>query len=765
MSKYIDKYAAFKYMPPKNLGKNGTRLSNCAEQNAFSREAARECAVLLKNENKALPLKNSKVALFGMGTYDFLICGRGSGEVYTSYHKNFYDGIKENGKIDIYEPISDIYNAIYIPARENNQKEPNLYLEEPHVDKNDIILAAESCDTAIITISRVSGETEDRKPTKGDYYLSDEETYLIDTVGEHFKKVIVVLNIGAVLDCSYFANNDKVDAVLCIWQGGSEGGAAAADLLVGDAVPSGKTVDTFAYSYEDYPGAAEFNKDNFGLDYTEDIFVGYRYFETFEGKKERVCYPFGFGLSYTEFAIDNITANETDGVITVSADVKNIGDSIGREVVQIYYGAPQNVLGNPAKQLIAFAKTKVLAPNESQTLTLSFKVTDMASYDDLGKLQKSAFLLEKGDYDIFVGNSVRDNKKVFTYTVDKNTVTEQLTARCVPQKLQKRLLANGEYEMLPQNDTPMQYPEHKSIIGTAPEKQINFDKVPEEISLNDFMAQLTDDELIDMVIGKSGFGLCNTACFSGIDRLDIPKVPTTDGPAGVRLWPQTGIFTTCFPSATALACSWDLELIERVSLAAAMEAKENNFGVWLTPALNIHKDPMCGRNFEYFSEDPYVTGKVASAIVRGIQSIKVAASVKHFACNNKETERLNSDSRVSERALREVYLKGFRICVQESDPWTIMTAYNKLNGTYAPENNDLITGILRGEWGYKGVTTTDWGTLSNKVNDIKAGTDMIMPDADKDMDKINEAYRRGELTRADLEQCVYRMLTFYQKLV
>ncbi len=765
MGKYIDKYAAFKYMPPKNLGKNGTRLSNCAEQNAFSRMAAGECAVLLKNNNKALPLKGETVALFGMGAYDFLICGRGSGEIYTSYHKNFYDGIKENEKINIYEPISDIYNAIYLPAREDNKKDPNLYLEQPHVDEKDIKTASENCDVAIITISRVSGEGGDRTPTKGDYYLSDEETYLIDTVGKYFKKVVVVLNIGAVLDCSYFANNKNVDAVLCIWQGGSEGGAAAADLLVGDVVPSGKTVDTFAMSYEDYPDASEFNKDKYGLDYTEDIFVGYRYFETFEGKKERVCYPFGFGLSYTEFATYNITADQNDGVITVDVDVKNIGEIAGREVVQVYYGAPQKVLGNPAKQLIAFGKTKSLKSNESQTLTLTFKVNDMASYDDLGKIQKSAFLLEAGNYDIFVGTSVRDSQKVFTYKVDTNTVTEQLTARCVPHKLEKRLLASGEYELLPQNDTPMQYPEHSSIGGIAPETQINFDKVPEEISLNDFMTQLTDDELISMVIGKPGFGLCNTACFSGIDRLDIPKVPTTDGPAGVRLRPQTGVFTTCFPSATALACSWDTELIEKVGLAAAMEAKENNFGVWLTPALNIHKDPMCGRNFEYFSEDPYLTGKVASAIVRGMQSIKVAASVKHFACNNKETGRVLSDSRVSERALREVYLKGFRICVEESDPWTIMTAYNKINGTYAPENCDLITGILREEWGYNGVTTTDWWTLSDKVNAIKAGNDMIMPEAIKDMDRINSAFKSGELTRADLEQCVYRMLTFYQKLV
>ncbi|MBE6797214.1 MAG: beta-glucosidase [Ruminococcaceae bacterium] len=762
----MEKFARFKFMPPIPLGKEGTRICDSKEQRLFSREAAAECAVLLKNENGALPLKNEKIALFGMGAYDFLICGRGSGEIYTCYHQNFYDGVKDkeqNGKLSVYEPISDIYNAVYMPAREKNQKDPNLYLQELEIADQDINTAAANSDTAVIVISRVSGEGGDRKAEKGDYYLSDTEVSLVERVSAAFKKTVVILNVGAVLDLSLLANNPNISAILCGWMPGSEGGKALADLLVGDKNPSGRLTDTFTVSYDAYPGAAQFNADDLSLAYTEDIFVGYRYFETLPNKKEQVIYPFGYGLSYTSFETGNVAATQDGDKITVTATVKNTGDCAGKQVLQLYCSAPQGVLGKPSKQLVAFAKTDLLAKGDSQELSLCFDIKDIASYDDLGKIEKSAYLLEKGDYEILLGVNVRDTESVYTYTLNDNRIVFKTVPRCVPSKLEKRLLADGSFEALPQSDYVMDYGKRESLGGTAPAEQINFDKVGETISLKDFIAQLTDEELLDLTIGKEGFGLCNTACFAGNKRLDIPNVPTADGPAGIRLWPQTGCYTTCWPSATALASSWDIDLVYNVSRAAAMEAKECNFGIWLTPALNIHKDPLCGRNFEYFSEDPLISGKMAAAIVGGMQSLKISACIKHFACNNKEKERLKSDSRVSERALREIYLKGFEICVKESDPWSVMTTYNKLNGTYTPENYDLITGILRGEWGFKGMVSTDWDTLSNKVNVIKAGNDMIMPSCDKR--PLCEALEKGELTRADLEACVERILSTYLKLV
>lgn len=762
----MEKFAAFKFMPPIPLGKDGTRVSDCDAHRRFSRESATECAVLLKNEQNALPLKNEKIALFGMGAYDFLICGRGSGEIYTCYHQNLYDGLKEKeaeNRLSVFGPISDLYNAIYLPARENNPKDPNLYLTEIDIEESVVRDAASNCDCAVVVLSRVSGEGGDRKAEKGDYYLDDAETKMLDNVTKYFKKVVILLNVGAVLDCTYFATNPKVSAILCGWMPGSEGGKAIADLLVGDKNPSGKLTDTFATSYDAYPGAAEFKKQELALDYTEDIYVGYRYFETIPGKKELVLYPFGYGLSYTTFEISDTKASVDGECITVTATVKNTGETAGKQVLQLYCSAPQGVLGKPAKELVAFAKTGLLNANECETLTLTFNIKDIASFDDLGKIKKSAFVLEKGDYVIMLGVNVRDTESVYTHTLTDNIIVYESTSLCAPSLLEKRLLADGTYETLPKNAQPMDYGKREALKGTAPAEPIKFDKVGETISLDDFIAQLSDEELLELTVGKEGFGLCNTACFAGNKRLDIPNVPTADGPAGIRLWPQTGCYTTCWPSATALASSWDIDLVTRVSRAAALEGKENNFGVWLTPALNIHKDPLCGRNFEYFSEDPFISGKMAAAIVNGMQALKVSACIKHFACNNKEDQRMKSDSHVSERALREIYLKGFKLCIEESDPWSIMTSYNKLNGTYTPQNYELVTGILRNEWGFKGMVSTDWGTFSDKILDIKAGTDMIMPDAN--MAALYAALKDGKLTRADLEAPVKRTLSTYLKLV
>lgn len=401
---------------------------------------------------------------------------------------------------------------------------------------------------------------------------------------------------------------------------------------------------------------------------------------------------------------------------------------------------------------------KLLAPGESQTVALSFDINDMASFDDLGKIQKSAFVLEKGTYKFSLGNSVRNTRLLdYEFTADEDIIVKQSKSLLKPFKLEKRLLADGSYETLPQSEQSYDSGKNNLADAKAPDEAVMFDYVGEKISLDDFIRQFTVDELIDFVGGHQNQpGVCNTGAFGGLKRLDIPPIPTADGPAGVRLNAKTGAPTTAWPCATLLACTWNTELIEEVGSAGGAELRENNLGVWLAPAMNIHRNPLCGRNFEYFSEDPLLAGKCSAADVRGIQSRKVAASVKHFACNNRESNRFECDSRVSERALREIYLRGFEICVKEADPWTVMSSYNIINGCHTSTSYELLTEILKGEWGFKGMVTTDWGVHSHHSDEILAGNDLKMGEGEPN--ELKEAYENGKITRADLEACVRRIL-------
>ncbi len=789
----MNKYARFRYQPCIPLGEDGRCATASKKHTQLSRRAATEGMVLLKNENNALPLaKGEKVALFGKATIEYIKGGGGSGDVHCPYIRNVFDGFKEKekeGKAAVYMPLVDFYKD-YVEAESVNvltQEQINatwdivnamefctkrddmtydtfaaMHVKETAVPDELIDSASQWADTAIFTISRFSAEGVDRRPQGGDYYLSDIEKNLIDSLCEKFKKVVVVINSGATIDCEYFAENDKVSAVLFGWQGGMEGGMAIADVLCGDVNPSGKLCDTITKSYDCYPCKEEFWESFQYIDYSDDIYVGYRYFETIPGAKDCVRYPFGYGLSYTTFSISGRVCCESEGKIIAVATVKNIGNVAGREILQLYYSAPQGKLGKPSKELAAYKKTKLLVPGESETVVMSFDINDMASFDDLGKIAKSAYVLEKGDYEFYLGTSVRDTVKLdFVYTVDSDTVTEQLKNWCKPFKLAKRMLADGSFEALPTGDEEYYYAVNEPSGAKAPDEIVKFDSVGETITLDEFIAQFTDDELMDFVGGKRPTGVANTGCFGGLERLDIPPVPTADGPAGVRLEPDTGIPTTAWPCATLLACSWDPELIYEVGAAAGTEIAENNIGIWLAPALNIHRDPLCGRNFEYYSEDPVVSGKSAAAMTRGVQSAKATVSIKHFACNNKEANRYDIDARISERALREVYLKGFEIVVKESDPWTVMTSYNRINGQHTSESYELIMGILRGEWGFKGMVETDWGVKNDPVKEVKAGNDMKMPcgyPAD-----LKAAFDKGELTRADLEPCVKRILEMTMK--
>ena len=786
----MERFARFKYQPCIPLGEDGRCVTASPKHTQLSRRAATEGMVLLKNINGALPLKKGeKIALFGKATIEYIKGGGGSGDVNVPYIRNIYEGFCEKD-VSIYMPLVEFYKdyvkreSVNIPTQAQinatwdivNAMEfctkrddmtydtfASMHVKEPAVPDELIESAANEADTAIITVSRFSAEGVDRRPQAGDWYLSDIEKDIIDKTSKLFKKVIVVINSGAAVDCEYFAENDAVGALLMSWQGGLEGGAAIADILCGDVNPSGKLADTIAKSYDYYPCKDDFWECFDHVDYSEDIYVGYRYFETLPGKKDLVRYPFGFGLSYTSFALSGKLCGVYGDSVVVAVTVTNTGDVAGKEVVQVYYSAPQGKLGKPAKELAAFKKTKLLAPGESETLAITFKVNDMASFDDLGKICKSAYVLEKGNYEFYIGTSVRDCEKLaFEYEVKEDTVTEQLSQWCKPFKLGKRMLSDGSFEVLPQGEESYYYGENKPSGAVAPETPVMFNKVGESITMDEFVAQFTLEELMDFVGGQPPTGVANTGCFGPMKRLGVPAMPTADGPAGLRLDTETGIPTTAWPCATLLACSWDPELNFLVGAGGGAEIRENNLAIWLAPALNIHRDPLCGRNFEYYSEDPCLAGKCAAANIRGVQSQKVAVSMKHFACNNKEANRMGSDSRLSERALREIYLKGFEIAVKEGKPWTVMSSYNLINGQHTSESYELLTGILRGEWGYDGMVVTDWGVKNDPVKEIMAGNDMKMHCGYPE--ELMEGYKDGRITRADLELCVKRILEMFLKL-
>ena len=824
----MNKWSRIKFTPNLPLGANGERVTGSKAHIELSKEAAKEGMVLLKNENNVLPLSaGSKVALFGKGTFDYVKGGGGSGDVTVAYTRNLYEGLSlQKDKISIFEELCDYYRKD-IEEQYKNGNVPGMTIE-PDVPNELLQKAKAYTDTAIITICRYSGEGWDRKSVidpnnkalwdyerkmteksaeifkDGDFCLSVKEKEMVDAVKTNFKNVIVILNVGGMVDTSWFAYDPKIQSALLALQGGMEGGLAAAELLVGDGNPSGKTVDTFARTLDDYPSTHNFHESRDYVDYTDDIYVGYRYFETIPGAAEKVVYPFGYGLSYTTFNVETVSAgilqpphtansqsaphdavSHTD-TLYVRVRVTNTGKRAGKEVVQVYAAKPQGKLGKPAKELDAFEKTRELFSGESQIVTLTWNINDMASYDDLGKIQKSAYVLEAGSYDIYVGTSVRDVQKAdYSYILDEDIITEQLSAKLVPTSLAKRMLSDGSFEELPQSE-PVDT--DASVVGNidpsltegvAPgQRAIPYfrfadgmvkngkydimDVVEGQISLDEFISELSVDDLIHLLGGQPNIGAANTFGIGNMPEYGIPSVMTADGPAGVRINPEVGVCTTAFPCSTLLACTWNPDIVEAVGHAGGKELKENNLGLWLTPAINIHRSPLCGRNFEYYSEDPFVTGKLAGAMVRGIQSNNVGATLKHFALNNKETNRKNSDSRVSERAAREIYLKAFEMIIKAENPWAVMSSYNIINGYRASENKDLLTGILRDEWGYTGMVTTDWWTCGEHYKETKAGNDLKMGNGYPK--RVKEAYEKGAISRDEIEICVKRILNFILKL-
>ena len=787
----MKKWRRILYHPNLPLGENGKRVTACPEHIELSKNAAKEGMVLLKNNGGLLPLgKGTKLALFGMGTFDYVKGGGGSGDVNVEYEVNLYEGFKKlNNHVELCEELADFYRD-YI----RNEIADTFYWPG---QKPEPALPDELCkqvraftDTAVISISRFSGEGWDRDLKghevyeEGDFYLSGAEKAMVEKVKQYFPKIIVVMNVGGMVDTQWFFGDDAIQSVLMAWQGGMEGGTAAAELLCGMGNPSGKLADTFAKRLEDYPSTENFHESDDFVDYTEDIYVGYRYFETIPGAAERVNYPFGYGLSYTEFHWDILSAEQIGENIRIVVAVKNTGKFAGKEVIQVYAGAPRGKLGKAARSLVAFQKTSLLQPGETQELTLEFPIYAMASYDDLGKVAKSAYVLEKGKYTFYVGNSVRNTAALDDlFSLTEGRIIQQLSAKLTPKGLKKRLLADGSYEALPVSEKspetweqmpglPLEeletvYPKTRSNIlrpRDRDKREIHwFDEVAEgKITLDEFVAQLTDEDICYLLSGQPNLGVANTQGFGNLPAYGVPNAMTSDGPAGVRIHRECGVYTTAFPCVTQVCCTWNTELSYAIGEAGAKELKENNLAAWLTPAINIHRSPLCGRNFEYYSEDPCLAGVMAGSFVQGVQSQKVSACVKHFALNNKETNRKNSDSRVSERAAREIYLKAFEMVVKMADPWYIMSSYNLINGVRASENRELLEDILRTEWGFDGMVSTDWHTHSEQFKEVKAGNDLRMPAGFPD--RLKEAMERGLISREEMEISAKRILGVLLKL-
>lgn len=728
------------------------------------RQAGAEGCVLLRNDG-ALPLSREKeVAVFGRCQLDWFYVGYGSGgDVNAPYHVNLIDGLRNAG-LRLNAEVLRSYETW--TQQEDNMADhgwwghwPMNYPEMP-LDAAMVQRAAQTAETALVVIGRAAGEDRENTLTKGSYYLTDEERAMLDTVTAFFSKVVVLLNIGNIMDMAWTEEyGDKISALMIVWQGGMESGNAVADVLTGAVNPCGKLSDTIARRYEDYPSSANFGGKEFN-DYAEGIYVGYRHFDM---HPETVLYPFGFGMSYTDFALAverlNRIGTETEAAVTVT----NTGSCPGREIVQLWCRAPEGRLDKPKRVLVAFAKTKTLAPGESETLTLCCDDKCFASYDE----QRSRFVLEAGEYR-FTAN---DTEAGF-FTLEQEITVEQCEKLCrTSAELRERILSR--------------LPQAVPVTGLG---QASLDDVKAgKITLDDFIARLSDEELEALSRGHgmmgSSLGVAgNAGAFGGVieslRRKGVPPIITSDGPAGLRLKKYCALI----PCGTALACTWNTELIEALSAKVGEEMIHYGVDVQLAPGMNIHRNPLCGRNFEYFSEDPLLSGKIAAAVVRGVQSKGKAACPKHFACNNQETNRNKNDSRVSERALREIYLRNFEIVVKEAKPLTIMTSYNKVNGVWSHYNYDLVTPVLRGEWGYTGCVITDWWMrkskspefplLRNNAYRVRAQVDVLMPG---DMGHMVKKYKSdGSLlktlghsegiTRGELQRTAKNVLRLILKL-
>ncbi|WP_026660588.1 glycoside hydrolase family 3 protein [Butyrivibrio sp. AC2005] len=775
-----------------------------------ARAAAAEGIVLLKNDKNALPLdKGTKLAIFGRSQMNYYKSGTGSGGmVNVDYVVGIYEALKDSKKYKINTDVRKAYEEF---VKENPFDTGVGWAAEPWFQKEMPLTdafakkAAEESEVAIFIIGRTAGEDQDTKNEPGSYLLTDEETDALKKVRKAFGKVIVLLNVGNIIDMKWVKEIDP-EAVLYVWQGGQEGGNAVLDVLSGDVNPSGKLADTIAENITDYSSTENFGSDKRNFQ-EEDIYVGYRYFETFD--KKSVLYPFGYGLSYTNFdiALGEFEYDETDG-ISLEVLVTNTGDRAGKEAVQVYFEAPQGLLGKPKRALCGFAKTDLLEPGQMQCLEFDIPKYWLASYDDSGVTKhKSSYVLEEGCYKVFAGSDVRSAAEIGEFEIKKLEVITECEEAYAPVK---------EFERLKPDSTQMEEAVSKAanddfIYGKTSEKvpvrtldpnKKRKDRLPEcvpftgdkgyklkdveagKVSMEKFIAQLSDEDLITMMRGE---GMCSPKVTAGIagafggvtDSLadfGIPVGGCSDGPSGIRM--DCGTHAFSLPNGTCLACTFNEELNEELFRWEALDLRRNRIDALLGPGMNIHRSPLNGRNFEYFSEDPLLTGKLVSAQLKGLHKYDVTGVIKHFAGNTQEFRRHFVDNVVSERALREIYLKAFEIAVREGEARAVMSTYGPVNGVWTSSSYDLLTTILRGEWGFTGIVMTDWwamgndeagahGDYQNVSAQVRAQNDLNMVNAsaadNSSGDDLPKALKEGKLTRAELARCATNICEFLLK--
>ncbi len=757
---------------------------------AKAREMAADGIVLLKNENGTLPITaQTRLAVFGRSAVNYFTVGYGSGgDVVSPYRKNLMEGLLEHGvKIDgilasKYETWCSLPKNV--PDEGYWAHWPMSNPEMP-LKAEDVAAAALRCDMALVVIGRAAGESRENVLKPGSYYLTEREKAMLDVVATYFHRICLVMDCGNIIDMSWTRDyENKITAIVYAWQGGMESGTALADVLTGAVNPSGRLTDTIAVRYEDYPSSQSFGGQSFNA-YVEDIYVGYRYFETFA--PDKVLYPFGFGLSYTRFRLGS-QASVSGNLVTVNATVENVGDEAGREVVQVYVDLPCGALGAPKRVLAGFRKTGLIQPGQQETVNIAFDLADLASFDDTGVSGcKDAFVLEAGSYCVQAGVNIRDVKPVVCIVKQGMEVVRQLhecNAVRPEHGFCRMVNRNGQLdmEMVPTANRNLR----QDILGGLPQELIpdgaeyTFADVKEgRCTPEQFVAQLSSEELDDIT---HGFGLMNDpsgpagnagslgGVTEALKKRGIPTVITTDGPSGIR------IRKTCslLPCGTCLASSFDPDGVEALYALLGKEMVAQGTQVLLGPGMNIHRNPLCGRNFEYYSEDPLLTGKIAAAAVRGIQSQGVSACPKHYACNNQEVNRNECDSRVSQRAQREIYLKGFQIAVRESDPWCLMTSYNLVNGVWSHYHYELATDILRNEWGYQGLTITDWWMhpgacpefpgITNDAYRIRAQVDVLMPGEIQERTLVSSLSDPNGVTKAEAQRCAVNVVKFILKV-
>ena len=761
----------------------------------LARQATAEGCVLLENEGQALPLREGeRVAVFGRMAFHYYKSGLGSGGlVNTRYVVGILDALKDCKEIRLDEKLMGIYEDW---IRENPFDEGQGWGRVPWCQKemevtDEMLGCARDNDVSLVIIGRTAGEDQDNNAGPGSYCLTETEEDMIRRVCQVSKRTVVVLNVGNIIDMSWVKKYHP-QAVLYAWQGGQEGGNGVADVLTGKVCACGKLTDTIAQSIEDYPSTENFG-DPFKNYYKEDIYVGYRYFETFA--QDKVLYPFGYGLSYTSFGIKAEILKNSEEELTVAAEVVNTGAVKGKEVVQVYAKVPQGKLGNPARRLIGFAKTGELKPGEKEEVVIVIPKYDLTSYDDSGVTgHKSCYVLEEGTYEIFVGSDVRSAESAGCYE-EKFRVVEKLQEACAPvekfSRMKAVLMPDGSYQAVteevpvrtvdPQERRKQNLPETLAYTGDKGYKLV--DVLDGKVSMENFVAQISEEDLIAMFRGE---GMCSpkvtpgtAAAFGGVTEsmkaLGIPVGCCADGPSGIRMDCGTKAFS--LPNGTALGCTFNTELVGDLYEMTGKELRLNKIDSLLGPGMNIHRNPLNGRNFEYISEDPLLTGRICAAQVKAMAKSGIGSTIKHFCGNNQEVGRSTSDSVMSERCLREIYLKGFEMAVREGGARSVMTTYGSVNGLWTAGSYDLCTTILRKEWGFEGIVMTDWWAKSNyeghqaevqvKAPMVAAQNDiyMVVSDAkaNPEKDDVEEMLHAGKLTLGELQRNGANILGFLLK--